>query len=170
MSSPDPGIRAQTPDEPAAARRLAIDAAGQTGASGCCTPVLDSAALALVDFLSRDLAAGPEPTRAWCRRTAPWRRPATARSVIFLFMEGGPSHIDTFDPKPELNRLAGQAAAAELQARDHADGRRPRAAPGIAAEVEAARPEWDLGFGLAPAHRDVRRRPGGDPIVLVQRA
>ncbi|SFJ50546.1 DUF1501 domain-containing protein [Planctomicrobium piriforme] len=33
---------------------------------------------------------------------------ATAKSAIFLFMEGGPSHIDTFDPKPELNRLAGQ--------------------------------------------------------------
>lgn len=34
--------------------------------------------------------------------------PATAKSVIFLFMEGGPSQMDTFDPKPELNRLAGQ--------------------------------------------------------------
>ncbi|NQV25523.1 MAG: DUF1501 domain-containing protein [Rhodopirellula sp.] len=34
--------------------------------------------------------------------------PQTARNVIFLFMEGGPSHLDTFDPKPELNRLAGQ--------------------------------------------------------------
>ena len=32
----------------------------------------------------------------------------TAKSVIFLFMEGGPSHIDLFDPKPELKRLAGQ--------------------------------------------------------------
>lgn len=31
-----------------------------------------------------------------------------ARSVIFLFMEGGPSHIDTFDPKPKLNELAGK--------------------------------------------------------------
>ncbi|NNJ25145.1 DUF1501 domain-containing protein [Alienimonas chondri] len=31
-----------------------------------------------------------------------------AKSVIFLFMEGGPSHMDTFDPKPELSRLAGQ--------------------------------------------------------------
>ena len=31
-----------------------------------------------------------------------------AKSVIFLFMEGGPSHIDTFDPKPLLNELAGQ--------------------------------------------------------------
>jgi hypothetical protein len=34
--------------------------------------------------------------------------PATAKSVIFLFMEGGPSHLDTFDPKPLMNELAGQ--------------------------------------------------------------
>lgn len=33
---------------------------------------------------------------------------ATAKSVIFLFMEGGPSHLDTFDPKPLLNKLAGK--------------------------------------------------------------
>ena len=32
----------------------------------------------------------------------------TAKSVIWLFMEGGPSHIDLFDPKPELEKLAGQ--------------------------------------------------------------
>ncbi|HMJ90106.1 MAG TPA: DUF1501 domain-containing protein [Candidatus Acidoferrum sp.] len=31
-----------------------------------------------------------------------------ARSVIFLFMSGGPSHVDLFDPKPELIKLAGQ--------------------------------------------------------------
>jgi hypothetical protein len=31
-----------------------------------------------------------------------------AKSVIWLFMEGGPSHVDLFDPKPELERLAGQ--------------------------------------------------------------
>lgn len=35
------------------------------------------------------------------------RRP-TAKNVIFLFMEGGPSQIDTFDPKPVLNKLAGK--------------------------------------------------------------
>src|SRR4051794_15786194 len=34
--------------------------------------------------------------------------PARAKSVIFLFMEGGPSHIDLFDPKPKLNELAGK--------------------------------------------------------------
>lgn len=40
-------------------------------------------------------------------RTVP-QFPATAKSVIFLFMEGGPSHIDLFDPKPLLNQLSGQ--------------------------------------------------------------
>ena len=34
--------------------------------------------------------------------------PATAKSVIFLFMEGGPSQLDTFDRKPLLNQLAGK--------------------------------------------------------------
>lgn len=38
-----------------------------------------------------------------------------ARSVIFLFMDGGPSHIDTFDPKPEVNRLAGQALPESIE-------------------------------------------------------
>lgn len=33
---------------------------------------------------------------------------ARAKSVIFCFMEGGPSSLDTFDPKPLVNRLAGQ--------------------------------------------------------------
>jgi hypothetical protein len=34
--------------------------------------------------------------------------PATAKSIIWLFMEGGPSHVDLFDPKPKLQELAGQ--------------------------------------------------------------
>src|SRR3954468_4809555 len=31
-----------------------------------------------------------------------------AKNVIFLFMEGGPSHIDLLDPKPVLNQIAGK--------------------------------------------------------------
>jgi len=31
--------------------------------------------------------------------------PARAKNVIMLFMEGGPGHMDTFDPKPTLTRL-----------------------------------------------------------------
>ena len=31
-----------------------------------------------------------------------------AKAVISLFMTGGPSHVDTFDPKPALARYAGE--------------------------------------------------------------
>ena len=40
--------------------------------------------------------------------------PATAKSVIFLFMHGGPSHLETFDPKPALNKLDGQHVPASF--------------------------------------------------------
>ena len=40
--------------------------------------------------------------------------PAKAKSVIFLFMAGGPSHIETFDPKPLLNKLDGQPRPKEF--------------------------------------------------------
>jgi hypothetical protein len=44
----------------------------------------------------------------------PPHHPAKARSVIFLFMAGGPSHLETFDPKPLLNRLDGQPRPKEF--------------------------------------------------------
>lgn len=56
-------------------------------------------ALALSHLLQAEGWGGERPVA---------QRKARARSVIFLFMEGGPSHIDLFDPKPELQRLAGQ--------------------------------------------------------------
>lgn len=34
--------------------------------------------------------------------------PPRAKRIIFLFMWGGPSHVDLFDPKPRLNRESGQ--------------------------------------------------------------
>lgn len=41
-------------------------------------------------------------------------REAKAKSVIFLFMAGGPSHLETFDPKPLLNKLDGQKRPKEF--------------------------------------------------------
>ena len=41
-------------------------------------------------------------------------KPAKAKSVIFVFMAGGPSHLETFDPKPLLNQLNGQKRPAEF--------------------------------------------------------
>lgn len=42
------------------------------------------------------------------RVTTGLHHPAQARSVIFLFMEGGPSQVDSFDPKPRLAREHGR--------------------------------------------------------------
>src|SRR6059036_6736 len=44
----------------------------------------------------------------------PPHAPATATRIIYLFMHGGVSHVDTFDPKPELTRRSGQRLSVEL--------------------------------------------------------
>ena len=43
--------------------------------------------------------------------------PRPVGSVILLFMAGGPSHVDTFDPKPELMRLDGQQTPQSISER-----------------------------------------------------
>jgi hypothetical protein len=43
-----------------------------------------------------------------CGATRAPHAPPKARSVIFLFMDGGVSHVDTFDPKPALERHVGE--------------------------------------------------------------
>lgn len=40
---------------------------------------------------------------------------AKAKSVIFIFLQGGPSQVDTFDPKPELAKLDGQLLPASFR-------------------------------------------------------
>ena len=39
--------------------------------------------------------------------------PATAKRVIHIFANGGPSHLDTFDPKPSIAKYAGQPLPGE---------------------------------------------------------
>ena len=43
--------------------------------------------------------------------TRPGHFPAQAKSVIMLFQNGGPSQMDLFDPKPQLQRRAGELVA-----------------------------------------------------------
>jgi hypothetical protein len=42
--------------------------------------------------------------------------PAKAKRVIFLFMDGGPSQVDTWDPKPELTKRSGEPFPASIDA------------------------------------------------------
>src|SRR5206468_367351 len=61
----------------------------------------------LVNGDSALASAGPSsPTSSLAPRAPHFT--AKARSVIFIFLQGGPSQVDTFDPKPELSRLNGQ--------------------------------------------------------------
>src|SRR5436190_9024532 len=61
-------------------------------------------ALALLELLDRSKAVAATNPLA---PKAP-HHPPKAKSVIWLFMEGGPSHVDTFDPKPLLGKLDGK--------------------------------------------------------------
>ncbi len=69
--------------------------------------------LALNALLNRDnlLAATPRIATGGASNPFAPKSPhfaAKAERVIFLFMSGGPSHVDLLDPKPDLIRLAGQ--------------------------------------------------------------
>jgi hypothetical protein len=66
--------------------------------------------LALAALMARDAAGSPATRCAAVNPLAPRAPhfPARARSVIFCFMDGGPSHLDLFDPKPLLKKLAGK--------------------------------------------------------------
>lgn len=61
-------------------------------------------AIALQALLARDAQAARDNPLA----AKPQHFPAKAKSVIFLFMVGAPSQIDTFDPKPQLKKYEGQ--------------------------------------------------------------
>ncbi|MCS7046527.1 MAG: DUF1501 domain-containing protein [Gemmataceae bacterium] len=71
-------------------------------------------ALAL-SYLLRDDPALAQPSVVNPLAPKPPHLPPRATSVIFLFMEGGPSSIDLFDPKPLLQRLAGQRLPASFR-------------------------------------------------------
>ena len=51
--------------------------------------------------------------------------PARAKRVIFLFMNGAPSHVDTFDPKPALEKHAGEMPDQKLFNQNRAAGYMP---------------------------------------------
>ena len=71
-------------------------------------------ALALGDLLrQRSLADEPSSVTPLAQR--PPHLPGTARNVIFLFMQGGPSQLETFDPKPVMKKFDGKLLPKELQ-------------------------------------------------------
>ncbi len=66
------------------------------------TSAVGFGSLAFASLLNSTLSAGPNSPKET-------HFPARAKRIVFLFMKGGPSHIDTFDPKPLLDRDHGKA-------------------------------------------------------------
>ena len=66
------------------------------------------AGLALADLLSPQRTEGSAVLSDDSGLEVGCHFPPKVKRVIFVFMHGGPSHIDTFDYKPELIRLHGQ--------------------------------------------------------------
>ena len=65
------------------------------------SPLGNSAARAGSPSSSHESSLGPLAPK-------PPHFPGKARQVVHLFMNGGPSHVDTFDPKPMLARFHGK--------------------------------------------------------------
>lgn len=69
---------------------------------------MGAAGLAMADLLYRDgVASAAEDAKAAVVAGLPHFAPK-AKRVIWLFMVGGVSHLESFDPKPELNKYAGK--------------------------------------------------------------
>ena len=69
----------------------------------------------------------PKPAKPVCQSLTNKPR---AKSAIFLFMEGGPSHLDLFDPQTAVTQVGGATVACGFQTGHYADGRVQRAAVG----------------------------------------
>src|SRR5437868_1837642 len=67
---------------------------------------------------------GPQALLASSSVRAPHFAPR-ARRIIFLFMSGGPSHVDTFDPKPALARHEGEKPSGDLYKKEKSGGFMP---------------------------------------------
>ncbi|MCA9074122.1 MAG: DUF1501 domain-containing protein [Planctomycetaceae bacterium] len=64
--------------------------------------------LALADLLTQRSSAASEPDPVHPLAPRDGHFPAKAKNIIWLFMEGGPSAVDIFDPKPELTKRDGE--------------------------------------------------------------
>ena len=90
-------------------RDLLTRLAGGFGAIGLSTVLADAGLLAAESSVPSD--AGQNPLAPKPPHFAP-----RAKRLIFLFMNGGPSHVDTFDPKPVLNCRSGEPLPESLAA------------------------------------------------------
>ena len=117
-----------------------------------------SASAALASLLGRqELLAAPRTEPAACPGSPHF--PPKAKRVIYLFQSGGPSQLDLFDYKPQLEKLHGQRPA-RLDPHGPAAHRHDRGAgdvPGRAVDVQVRAARQDAARGSASCCRTPRR-------------
>ncbi len=107
--------------------------------------------LAFLDLLEREARGGEQKSLAS-------RIGQPARSIIWCFLDGGPSHIDLFDPKPALTKLDGQPLPSFVQASGDGDGPHGvHAVVGLETTFPATRPIRPVGQRLVSGNRRLRR-------------
>ena len=88
-------------------RREALGRCGMGMGAVAFAGLMDQAGLTALADSSRNARAGARKSAGPLIPRQP-HFPGKAKRVIHLFMNGGPSHVDTFDPKPALAKYAGQ--------------------------------------------------------------
>jgi hypothetical protein len=113
------------------------------------------AGLALVDLLARE--------RSWAGELAARAPhfPARAKHVVFLFMNGGPSQVDTFDPKPELDRLHGKSYTGP-----HAVGSNGRPIGRLTKSVFPFQPHGESGLPISSLYPHLSRH--ADDLCVIR--
>ena len=109
---------------------------------------------ALLRGRRRAAAAGPARPQAAAF-------PAAGQAVIFLFMHGGPSQVDTFDPKPLLDATTASRSRSASRIRVP----RHRQPARLALEVQKYGRAGTAGQRAVPARRATRRRPLRRPLA-----
>ena len=127
------------------------------------------------------MTASWRPRRARSAPPRPPHFPPTARNCIFIFLAGGTSQVELFDPKPKLVSIDRPEAAGLVlrqgailldQARPGPGDGKPVRLPAVRAkrarDVRVAPPHRRMcrrhRAGALDAHRPVRPRAGGDPL------
>ena len=77
--------------------------------------------LGLAAVLAGEASAAPAESNPLAPKATQF--PAKAKRIIHLFMNGGPSQVDTFDPKPALEKFAGQVPPESLFPRGRSKGK-----------------------------------------------
>lgn len=88
-------------------RTLSLSRRAWLAQTGCGFGGLALAAMMAERARRREADTGSKPAAAVPAPGKPHFTPR-ARQVIHVFLEGGPSHVDLFDPKPELSRQDGK--------------------------------------------------------------